>query len=76
MTSHPLHMTRKLVETMPRLAKVCPHVNLPVQSGDDEVLRRMKRGYTAQRYRELVASIRAALARGLALNRRDRRVSG
>ncbi len=38
-----------------------PHIELPIQAGDDEVLENMKRGYTQQDYRDLVAKIRAAL---------------
>jgi tRNA-2-methylthio-N6-dimethylallyladenosine synthase len=54
-------MTQRLVETAARLPKVCEHMELPVQSGDDAVLRRMGRGYTVAHYRDLVARIRQAM---------------
>ena len=60
-TSHPRDMTRKLIHTMAALPKACEHVHLPVQAGDDRVLRRMHRAYTAAQYRETVAAIRAAM---------------
>jgi tRNA-2-methylthio-N6-dimethylallyladenosine synthase len=58
LTSHPGEMTQKLIRTVAQLPKVCSHFELPVQSGDDQILRRMGRNYTAAQYRELVASIR------------------
>ncbi len=61
LTSHPADMTDRLIETAARLPKVCEHVEIPVQSGDDTVLRRMGRGYTVDRFRDLVARIRAAM---------------
>ncbi len=47
LTSHPKYMTDELLDDMGRLGSVCEHLNLPVQAGDDEVLRRMRRTYTA-----------------------------
>jgi tRNA-2-methylthio-N6-dimethylallyladenosine synthase len=61
LTSHPADMSQRLVETAGRLPKVCEHMEIPVQSGDDTVLRRMGRGYTAAQFRDLVARIRAAM---------------
>ena len=61
LTSHPADMTQRLVETAARLPKVCEHMEVPVQSGDDVILRRMGRGYTASAYRDLVARIRTAI---------------
>ncbi len=60
LTSHPADMTDRLIETAARLPKVCEHIELPVQSGDDVILRRMGRGYTVAEYRNLVARIRQA----------------
>jgi tRNA-2-methylthio-N6-dimethylallyladenosine synthase len=40
------------------LPKVMPHIEVPIQAGDDEVLANMKRGYTQQEYRDLVETIR------------------
>jgi tRNA-2-methylthio-N6-dimethylallyladenosine synthase len=61
LTSHPADMTERLIETAARLPKVCEHMEVPVQSGDDAVLRRMGRGYTVAEYRELVTRIRQAM---------------
>ena len=58
LTSHPGDMSARLIRTVATLPKVCPHFELPVQSGDDRILRRMGRNYTVARYRELVAAIR------------------
>ena len=59
LTSHPNWMTDELLDTVAALPRVMPHIEVPVQAGDDEVLRRMKRGYTADEYRRLVERIRA-----------------
>lgn len=59
MTSYPRHMTDKIIKQMAVLPKVCEHVNIPVQHGDDEVLRRMRRGYTITEYRQLIERLRA-----------------
>ncbi len=61
LTSHPNWMTDKLLDTVAELPRVMPHIEVPVQAGDDEVLRRMKRGYTVDQYRKLVANIRARI---------------
>jgi tRNA-2-methylthio-N6-dimethylallyladenosine synthase len=61
LTSHPADMTQRLIETAAQLPRVCEHVEVPVQSGDDTVLRRMGRGYTAAAYRDLVARIRTSM---------------
>ena len=53
-TSHPADMSRDLIRTMSRLEKVCEHLHMPAQSGSDDVLKRMRRGYTAGYYREFV----------------------
>lgn len=58
LTSHPADMTDGIIEAVARLPKVCEHIEIPVQSGDDSILKRMARGYTVKRYRELVAKIR------------------
>jgi tRNA-2-methylthio-N6-dimethylallyladenosine synthase len=63
LTSHPADMTDRLIETVARLPKVCEHLEVPVQSGDDTILRRMGRGYTVAEYRDLMTRIRKALAR-------------
>ncbi|MGQ9888017.1 MAG: tRNA (N6-isopentenyl adenosine(37)-C2)-methylthiotransferase MiaB [Aggregatilineales bacterium] len=61
LTSHPNWMTDKLLDTVAELPRVMPHIEVPVQAGDDEVLARMKRGYTVDQYRRLIANIRARI---------------
>jgi tRNA-2-methylthio-N6-dimethylallyladenosine synthase len=58
LTSHPNWMTDELLDVAASLPKVMPHIEVPVQVGDDEVLENMRRGYTAGDYRDLVAAIR------------------
>ena len=58
LTSHPSFMSDRLVQAVATLPKVCEHVNLPVQSGDDDVLSRMRRPYTRSDYTDLVQNIR------------------
>ena len=58
LTSHPRDMTDDIIEAVARLPKVCEHIELPVQSGDDEVLKRMGRPYTVAQYRRLIEQIR------------------
>ena len=60
-TSHPRDMTRRLIETVARLPKACEHIHLPAQAGDDEILRRMHRAYTAAQYRETADAVRAEM---------------
>jgi tRNA-2-methylthio-N6-dimethylallyladenosine synthase len=61
LTSHPNWMTDELLDSVADLPKVMPHIEVPVQAGDDQVLEEMKRGYTADDYRRLVAKIRERL---------------
>ena len=58
LTSHPNYFTEELMDTVAELPKVMPHIEVPIQAGDDQVLANMKRGYTQQDYRDLVALIR------------------
>lgn len=58
LTSHPNWMTDQLLETVANLPKVMPHIEVPVQAGDDQVLSDMKRGYTVEDYRRLIEKIR------------------
>ncbi|TVM03099.1 MAG: tRNA (N6-isopentenyl adenosine(37)-C2)-methylthiotransferase MiaB [Candidatus Brocadia sp. WS118] len=57
-TSHPADMSRDLIRTMSRLEKVCKHLHIPAQSGSDLILNKMKRGYTAGYYRDLISYAR------------------
>jgi tRNA-2-methylthio-N6-dimethylallyladenosine synthase len=59
-TSHPKDCSQRLIEVFGASATICEHFHLPVQSGDDEVLRRMGRAYTAEQYVDLIARLRAA----------------
>jgi tRNA-2-methylthio-N6-dimethylallyladenosine synthase len=58
MTSYPRHMTDSMIERMAHLAKVCEHLNIPVQAGNDATLKRMKRGYTIDEYCERIERVR------------------
>ena len=58
LTSHPNDMSDHIINTVAELPKVCEHINLPFQAGDDDVLSRMRREYTNTDYRRLVDKIR------------------
>jgi len=62
-TSHPWDLTERLIEAMAECESVCEHLHLPVQSGADDVLRRMGRQYTTEDYLRLVERLRAAVPR-------------
>jgi tRNA-2-methylthio-N6-dimethylallyladenosine synthase len=57
-TSHPRYFTERLIKACHDLPKVCEHFHIPFQSGDNEILKAMKRGYTHERYRSIIAKIR------------------
>lgn len=61
LTSHPKYFSDKLIHAIADLPKLCEHVNLPVQAGDNEVLRRMRRTYTHEHYRDRIAMIRETI---------------
>jgi len=65
-TSHPKDMSDELIEAMAELPKVCEHLHLPVQGGNDRILKLMNRGYTKAQYRALVDKIRDKIP-GIAL---------
>jgi tRNA-2-methylthio-N6-dimethylallyladenosine synthase len=58
LTSHPNYFEDDLIQAIAELPRVMPHIELPIQAGDDTVLKAMKRGYTQQQYRHLIAKIR------------------
>jgi tRNA-2-methylthio-N6-dimethylallyladenosine synthase len=60
LTSYPKDMSDKLIETIAGLDKVCEHIHLPVQAGNNVVLENMRRGYTREDYVALIERIRAA----------------
>ena len=61
LTSHPNYFGDDLINAIAELPRVMPHIELPIQAGDDEVLTNMKRGYTQQQYRDIIAKIRSKL---------------
>jgi len=67
LTNHPKDMSPRLIEAIASLDKVCEHISLPVQSGSNDTLEAMRRGYTVEDYRHLVAQIRSKIP-GVALS--------
>ena len=61
MTSHPKDCTPELLDAMAECDKVCRHLHLPFQSGNDRVLREMNRGYTRAQYLELIRYARKVM---------------
>jgi len=60
-TSHPWDLSDRLIAAMADCRSVCEHLHLPVQSGDDAVLKRMGRQYTIEHYLERLTRIRDAV---------------
>ena len=58
LTSHPKDLSDKLIKVIAENINICPYINLPVQSGDNEILKKMNRKYTIKQYVELVKKIR------------------
>jgi tRNA-2-methylthio-N6-dimethylallyladenosine synthase len=58
---HPRHFSRRFLDTMARLPKLCRHLHLPVQSGSTRVLEAMRRRYTRESYLDLIDEIRSVL---------------
>lgn len=67
LTNHPKDMSARLIEAIASLEKVCEQINLPVQAGNDEILKAMRRGYAREQYRQLIRQIRDAIP-GIALS--------
>ena len=61
LTNHPKDMSPKLIEAVAYLDKVCEQLSLPVQSGSNDILKAMRRGYTAEQYRQLITEIRGKI---------------
>ena len=55
---HPSDATHGMIDAMANCAPVCKHIHLPLQSGSTKILRKMHRTYTAEEYRQLVATMR------------------
>jgi len=59
-TSHPKDLSDELIQAFGSLEKLCHHIHLPVQSGDDDILKRMNRRYSRSAYLEKLARLRKA----------------
>lgn len=57
-TSHPRYFTERLIKACYELPKVCEHFHIPFQSGDNQILKAMSRGYTQEKYRSIINKIR------------------
>ncbi|NET53508.1 MAG: MiaB/RimO family radical SAM methylthiotransferase, partial [Merismopedia sp. SIO2A8] len=57
-TSHPRYFTERLIKACAELPTVCEHFHIPFQSGDNDILKAMKRGYTHERYRRIIEKVR------------------
>ncbi len=57
-TSHPRYFTERLIQACAELPKVCEHFHIPFQSGDNDILKAMARGYTHEKYRRIIDTIR------------------
>jgi tRNA-2-methylthio-N6-dimethylallyladenosine synthase len=62
-TSHPKDLTDELIDVMATSDKVCEHIHLPMQSGDNEILKKMNRNYAIETYLNLVSKLRNAIPR-------------
>lgn len=60
-TSHPRYFTERLIRACAELPKVCEHFHIPFQSGDNDVLKAMGRGYTHEKYRRILDTVRRYL---------------
>jgi tRNA-2-methylthio-N6-dimethylallyladenosine synthase len=61
LTSYPKDMTDRIIDAVAEVPKVCEHFNIPVQSGSDAMLARMRRGYTVAEFEERVGRIRSRM---------------
>lgn len=61
LTSHPRDMSDDIINAVKKIPKVCEFFHLPLQSGDNEILKRMNRGYASDHYRRLVEKIRSKI---------------
>ena len=58
LTSHPKDMSDELIKTIAQSKKIAKEIHLPIQSGDNQILKKMNRGYTTAHYRNLIKKIR------------------
>ena len=61
LTSHPTYLSDRILNAVRDLPKVCEQIEVPAQAGNNDVLQRMRRGYTQEEYRDLVGHIRHKL---------------
>ena len=64
LTSHPNYLDDELLRTVADLPKICDHIEVPVQSGNNEILEKMRRGYTVEQYNKLIERIREFMPKG------------
>ena len=60
-TSHPRYFTRELIDTCAELPKVCEHFHIPFQSGSNQILKKMGRGYTIEKYKNIINYIKHSI---------------
>ena len=60
-TSHPRYFSKRLIQACYELDKVCEHFHIPFQSGNDEILKLMSRGYTIKKYKNIIENIRSLM---------------
>jgi len=63
MSSHPKDFSKELIETIAQSKKICEHIHLPLQAGDNKILLAMNRKYTAEKYLRLMEKIKSAFAK-------------
>lgn len=61
LTSHPRDVSDKLIDTVAKYPKICPHWHLPLQAGSDRILQKMGRGYSYSEYKALIDKIRSKI---------------
>ncbi len=57
----PFDVSDELIEYMAGNYKICPHLHIPLQSGDDSILKSMRRGYTSNQFKELISRIKGKI---------------
>jgi len=57
----PFHVGKELIGAMKSLSRICHHLHIPLQSGDDQILKLMNRNYTTQQYQEIVEMVRESI---------------
>ena len=61
LTSHPNYMSKRIIDAVASLPKVCEHINIPIQAGSDRILEQMRRPYTVQKYLSIIDTIRSTI---------------